>query len=322
MSSGLAPVLHVFAFDGEGRGRPAQEVAAPKDGFHWVHLDIADPSAPQCLLAQLGLAPWTADLLLAADTRPRCDMYGEAALVNLRGINHNPGDEPEDMVSLRMWVESSRLISARMRRLHAVEDVREAIAEDRARAPTPGALVALIAMRLVDRMTPTITELNDAVDGFEEQVLDDARVISRAELAQHRRTAILIRRFVAPQREALNRLALEVVPWSTEADRRRFREAADMTTRAAEELDAARERAALVQDQITDARAQALNRSILILSVAAVVFLPLNLLAGMFGMNVGGIPFSESPWGFWIITAILALIGGVGGWLFKRIGWL
>jgi zinc transporter len=317
-----SPVLHVIAFDREGRGHRTDDVAAPAEGFVWIHLDISDPDARARLLEQLGLEDWAVDLLLAADTRPRCDVHGDAASVNLRGINHNPGDEPEDMVSLRMWATPKRLVTARLRRLLAVEDVRAAIEEGRARAATPGALIALIGMRLADRMAPTITELNDAIDELEEQVLDDARVISRAALAQLRRTAILLRRFVAPQREALNRLALEIVPWSTDADRRRLREAADMTTRIAEELDAARERAALVQDQIVDARAHAMNRSILILSIAAVVFLPLNLLAGMLGMNVGGVPFAESPWGFWIITVILAVIGGVGGWLFQKTGWL
>jgi zinc transporter len=152
--------------------------------------------------------------------------------------------------------------------------------------------------------------------------VEDPVKISRAALAALRRQAILLRRYVAPQREALNRLSLEVVPWSSDQDRRRFREAADMTMRIAEEIDAARERAAIVQDQIYDARAVALNRSTLVLSIAAVVFLPLNLLAGMLGMNVAGIPLAESPWGFWVISGVLVVLGVLGVYLFRRIGWL
>jgi zinc transporter len=317
------PVINVFAFDGEGRGvrAPSPEEARP-EAYMWIHIDINDEDARTCLIDQLKLEHWAAETLLATDTRPRCEIFGVAAAVNLRGINHNPGDVPEDMVSVRMWITSERIVSARLRRLAAIGDVRAAIEEGRARAPTPGALVALIAARLADNMTPTITELNDNIDDFEEQVLDDPGEISRTKLAQLRRTAILIRRFVAPQREALNRLALEVFPWSREEDRRRIREAADMTTRIAEELDAARERAAIVQDQITDARAVSLNRSMLVLSIAAVVFLPLNLLAGMFGMNVGGIPFAQSGLGFWVIGVVLSVLGVGGIWLFKRLGWL
>jgi zinc transporter len=318
-----SPILHVFTFDREGRGaRAASAREAKAEAFVWIHVDANDPETRGCLMEQLGLEHWAADTLLASDTRPRCEMFGEAAVVNLRGINHNPGDEPEDMVSLRMWIAKERVVTARLRRLGAIGDVRAAIDDGRARIPTPGALVATIAARLADHMTPTIIELNDGIDDFEEQVLDDPADISRSKLAQLRRTAIIIRRFVAPQREALNRLALEVVPWSREEDRRRLREAADMTTRIAEELDAARERAAIVQDQITDARAVSLNRSMLVLSIAAVVFLPLNLLASMFGMNVGGVPFGQSGVGFWVIGVVLSLLGVGGVWLFKRLGWL
>jgi zinc transporter len=317
------PVLHVIAFDSKGVGHAvASPQAAGDAAYVWIHLDANEEGARPCMLDQLALEEGTADALLARDTRPRCEMFGDAASVNLRGINHNPGDEPEDMVSVRLWATPKRLVTARFRPILAIDDVRAAIEQGRARAPTPGALIALIATKLADHMTPTITELNETVDEFEEQVVENPAAVSRAALAQLRRTAILIRRYVAPQREALNRLSLEVVSWSTEQDRRRIREAADMTTRIAEEIDAARERAAIVQEQIWDARAQFTNRSMLILSVATVVFLPLNLLAGLFGMNVAGVPLADSPWGFWIISGVLLVIGAIGGWVFKQIGWL
>jgi zinc transporter len=60
----------------------------------------------------------------------------------------------------------------------------------------------------------------------------------------------------------------------------------------------------------------------LVLSIAAVVFLPLNLLASMFGMNVGGVPFGQSAFGFWVIGVVLSVLGVGGVLLFKRLGWL
>jgi zinc transporter len=322
----MSPVLFTIAFGKDGVGRPAPTTdgpgAAPADGFVWIHVDAAAPGAEAYLRRTLDLDPVAADVLLAEESRPRCTTFGDAASVNLRGVNHNPGEEAEDMVSLRMWVTPSRLVTAYYRPVLAVADVRTAFEEGHALAATPGALIALIALRLADLMTPTIAELNDALDAIEEQVAEDAKSISRAKLSQQRRSAIMFRRFVAPQREALNRLSLEIMPWATDADRRRFREAADMTTRLAEELDAVRERAAIVHDQIIDARSVSLNRSMLVLSVATVVFLPLNLVAGLFGMNVAGVPLAQSPWGFWIVSGSLVALGGVGGWVFKRIGWL
>ena len=71
------------------------------------------------------------------------------------------------------------------------------------------------------------------------------------------------------------------MPWITEADRRRFREAADAATRVVEELEELRDRATILNDLLVDERAERMNRNMLILAVLTGIFLPLNLLAGM-----------------------------------------
>ncbi len=93
-----------------------------------------------------------------------------------------------------------------------------------------------------------------------------------------------------PQRDALSTLAIEDLPWLSERDRSQLREATDRITRLAEELDAIRERAAVVQDQLVERRAEAMNHNMMILAVVAAVFLPLGLLTGLLGINVGGMP--------------------------------
>jgi len=67
---------------------------------------------------------------------------GDNLLVILRGVNLNPGAEPDDMISIRMWVEADRVISLRYPKLRAVGDVVEQI--DRSHQPAaPGAVVDL-----------------------------------------------------------------------------------------------------------------------------------------------------------------------------------
>ena len=66
-----------------------------------------------------------------------------------------------------------------------------------------------------------------------------------------------------------------------------------------------------------DRRAEVMNRQMLLLSVVAAVFLPLGLLSGMLGMNVGGVPGANAPVAFWIVTALMAAIG-LGLWAVFR----
>jgi len=97
------------------------------------------------------------------------------------------------------------------------------------------------ARGLAGRAEAVIVTLRETIDGMEERVLGDAAPESmRGELAAVRRRAIMLRRYMFPQRDALSTLAIEDLEWLTERDRRRLREATDRITRLAEELDAIR----------------------------------------------------------------------------------
>ncbi|MBR9843457.1 MAG: zinc transporter ZntB [Rhodobacteraceae bacterium] len=287
-------------------------------GFYWRHYDLAEEAARGALEAE-GLEPLVYGALTAPETRPRCAAHGDGLLINLRGVNLNPGAEPEDMVSLRLWVTGAGVISAQMRRLRALGDVREGL--ERGAVPDgPAELVARIALRLADRAEPVVADLNEAIDGLEEEMEDGRGRVTRAELSQLRRRAVQLRRYFFPQRDALSTFEIEDASWIRPHDRLRLREATERVTRLGEELDAIRDRAQLVQEQIMDARAERMNRQMLVLSVAAALFLPLGLITGLLGVNVAGIPGTETPWAFWAVCAILGLVAAGQLWAFWWIG--
>ena len=237
----------------------------------------------------------------------------------LRGVNLNPGAEPEDMISARLWLEESKVVGVWLRPLMAVRDLFDAI--ERNQAPvSPGDLVAKLALRLADRAEPTVAMLNERIDALEEQVLAEAGSVPRGQLADIRRTAIVLRRYMLPQRDALTTLEIEDLRWLAERDRSRIREAADRVTRLGEELDALRDRAQIVHDQIMDKRSELMNRQMLVLSVVAAIFLPLGLLTGLLGINVGGIPGADNPWAFLIVCAVLVLVAAIQIWFFRLMG--
>jgi zinc transporter len=123
-----------------------------------------------------------------------------------------------------------------------------------------------------------------------------------------RSAAIAFRRFVAPDRDALMTLAALEFEWLSQDDRLHIREAADKFARMTEELEAVRERSALLHEQITDLRSEQLDTRGLQLSVTAFIFLPLTFLTGLLGMNVAGIPYAEEPWAFGAVVAICVII--------------
>lgn len=308
---GLAEALSWETIDDEG---PAYQ-------WRWLHLNINNPEAKGWIRDRAGLPAGAAGALLAGETRPRVTTFGDGLVVNLRGVNLNEGAEPEDMVSIRIWIENRRIVTARLRKLRAAIDVREAI-EQGLLPSGPGDLAAKLALRLSERIQPYVQEIEDEVDALESAMLQGEGLGLRAKLADTRHDAVLLRRFIAPQRDAIARLAAEEGPLFDHAVRIELRETADLVTRQTESIDAARERAMVLQDQLSDQRAEEMNRNMMILSVAAAIFLPLGFLTGLFGINVGGMPGVDSPIAFWLVCLACALIGGALVLIFKAMKWL
>jgi Mg2+ and Co2+ transporter CorA len=104
--------LHCCALDGRGgAGTPEIEsISQWSDdlGVLWLHLDVSDEASQAWLHNESGLEPVIVDVLLADETRPRSFSTDRGLLVVLRGVNTNPGADPEDMVSIRVWIEKNQ----------------------------------------------------------------------------------------------------------------------------------------------------------------------------------------------------------------------
>lgn len=316
------PPVIGFRLDGAGRGErlhleECNGAHSGAGGFTWVHVYLDDGPGERWL-NEADLEPEVLSAIAADETRPRCTVHGEGVLLNLRGVNLNPGAEPEDMISIRLWVEKDRVISVWLRPLFAIQDVFDAIGRHQA-PTTPGELVARLSLRLADRAEPTVAALNEQIDDLEDQALEQDEPVSRRELSDIRLTAILLRRYMFPQRDALSTFEIEDMEWLTAHDRSRVREAADRVTRLAEDLDAIRDRAQVVHEQIMDQRAEIMNNQMLVLSIVAAIFLPLGLVTGLLGINVGGIPGTDNPYAFWVVTGLLVVIGLFQVWLFRKL---
>ena len=318
-------IVHAGILDGKGGVRAVDwdgvRAWEAQHGVLWMHLDYAAEQSRSWLELESGIDRVALSALLADDPRPRGVSMGDALLVVFRGINVTSGAQPEDMVSLRMWIESGRIITLRHRRLSAGSEQWNLLTAGRGATDSSELLVRLCEgiLRRIAKMVHTIDE---TVDELEDMVLAEQREELRHRLAEVRRQAIALRRFVGPQRDALANTASEDVTWLGEPARLRLREATDRMHRIVEELDSARDRAAVTQEELSSRTSELINRRLYVLSVVAAVFLPLGLLTGLVGSNVGGIPLTENPYGFIILLGSLVVLSVGQFWLFRKLGWL
>ena len=294
------------------------ELTAPATGYSWFHFDLNDPAFESWVKSALPLM--VANALIQPETRPRCDRMEDGMILNLRGVNLNPGADPDDMVSLRLWVREGLIVSTRVRKVWAMDAIRLQMETGTGPASIT-AFLAELANGLTKRIEKVSVELVEDTDELEEDALDPTRVLT-SELASLRQSVIKLRRFVRPQSEAIADLASGQA-WTLDThDANLLSETANRTTRTMEELDATSDRLQAIQDHLDVLHASALGRNSYVLSVVAAIFLPLGFLTGLFGINVGGMPWVDANYGFWLVTGGSALFGIVLFMVFRHLKWL
>lgn len=292
------------------------------DGHLWAHLDRSAPAAVEWLEAQSTIPEDARAALLAAETRPRAFTADAGMVVILRGINQNTGSEADDMVAIRIWIEPGRIISLRHRRLMTPRAIYADLIEKGGGPKSAAAVLIRLADKLTEQMNAVVIGLDEQLDAIEARMEERNLAPLRSELADIRQSCVILRRYLGPQREALAVLQTDRPAWMEKEVDRSLRETSDRLLRYLEELDATRDRAVVIRDEIANRLSEDMNRTMYALSIVAGIFLPLGLLTGLLGINVGGMPGVESGSAFWVICILLVVIVAGELWLFRRMKWI
>ena len=318
--------------DGTGEKVAVETALSGDTQLAWVHLSATNEEAQAFLRDEAKLEDYVVDALTADETRPRCEAFSHGALLNLRGRSDEelPGSDP--LASVRIWAIKGRVFSVTRSHLLATDTVEEVVAQGEVR--DPGDLIAAFATAITNDLDPVVADLGDRLDECEEQLAVE-RIFELRRMVTGIRTrsigqglavacilgvaAIGYRRFLQPQRSALEKLAQLPGDWLQDDDRLHLAAAADRAARMAEELESIRERSAVMHETLTDLRAEQIDGRGLVISIVAMVFLPLTFLTGLYGMNVKGLPGADSPHAFdWIAAACVATAVGVFGWFGRK----
>lgn len=188
---------------------------------------------------------------------------------------------------------------------------------------TSSELLLELARHLTSRVDDLIAELSEQLDVEEDGLDGDERYRPDHGLVlQVRRRAASLRRFLAPQRDLYAQLVRNRQPWFVEDDGDYWNELNNRLTRYLEELELIRERVGLVLEAESRRLGERMNRIMYRFTVITGMFLPLTFLTGLLGINVGGIPGSESPIGFFIACGLMVLLALGQLLLFRRWRWL
>lgn len=287
----------------------------------WAHLDATNPKTKEWLMKECNyLDHIIVNGLLADETRPRIEKINDGLFMILRCVNLNENADPEDMISIRLWIDPNRIISVQKRNTKSIEDMEKLILSGHA-PNNAGDFLCLLLNSIFKRMEPILGSLDTIMDEVEAALLENPSADLRGDLVNIRKQAIIFRRFMMPQREVFSELRFISIPWISELQRRELQENYDHSMRYVEDLDSLKDRAQIIKDELSNLLSDKINKNMYILSVIAAIFLPLSFLTGLLGTNIRGIPGANHPYAFYIFSFILLTVVTFQVFLFKKLKW-
>jgi zinc transporter len=316
-----------YLFTANQAGRPvsldetlawlAQPQAPDGEEFVWLHFNLADAAAERWMQTHLALAPEFYEALKAGSRSTRIEDAADHLIAVVNDVAFEFSFEPSEIATLWVTANQRVAVSARNHPLRSIDRLRQAV-KDGGRF---GSTVALLNHLLQDQGDVLVRIVRDAtlqVDTVEDSLQLGKLQRKRADLGKLRRVLVRLQRLLAPEPGALFRLLRQPPPWIALHDLDELRQSTEEFSLVLRDLAALQERIKLLQEEIAAQVGEQTNRSLFTLTVVTVLALPINIIAGLLGMNVGGIPLATHEHGFLIVMLIVLTFTVIAGWLAFR----
>jgi len=323
--SDLSGLVYGYVFSADGVGHLVDTAAAiawlakgeDRGGeFIWLHFNT---QATRTWMQQhLDLPEEFAEALKEGSRSTRIEQADQGLIAVVNDVVYDLlGGSLLQVATLWLNVRSRYLISVRKQPLRSVDKLREAVNRGEL-FHSPVALLIHLLHDQADVLVQIMRDATDKVDGIEDNFLL-GRLPKPGNLGGLRRDLVRLQRLLAPEPGALFRLLNHPPAWVGIEMAQELHQSTEEFSLVLRDMAGLQERIKLLQEEVVAHIGERTNRSVFVLTAVTVIALPINLSAGLLGMNVGGVPFSHDQAGFWIVVALLLLITGLAAWLVLRL---
>lgn len=321
--SDLSGLICGYLFSGKGSTKTLDTTAAmdwmrgqrdyDDKAFVWLHFSLSNANCEKWLRENLPLPEQYFEILLEGPGSTRIEQADDCLVAVINDVIYDFNYDPSQIATLWMCVSRNFVVSARQHPLRSIDRLRLSVKGGEQFA-SPVALLAHLLRDQVDVLQDIGRNSGVRVDNIEDTLLVDRIDTKRGTLGSLRRIFVRLRRLLAPEPGALFRLLNRPPSWFDDEDVQELRAAAEEFSAVLNDLAALQERIKLLQEEIAAHTTEQTNHSVFLLTVVTVLTLPINIVAGLLGMNVGGIPLAQNDHGFWIVAAMIASFTAIAVW--------
>lgn len=287
-----------------------------EERFLWLHVNLNHAAAARWLQTHFAVDEEFFDEIQHGSHSTRIERQNDALMAVLNDVIFDARESGEESATLWIWCRAGLVVSARFKPVRLVERLQQKLIAMDLRSPTE--LLAQLLAEQEDVLGLIVRQSNQYVDQIEERLLGQHIKSNRAELGRLRRTLLRFQRLLAPEPAALFRLINRPPGWLNPSVVQDLRQFTEEFTVVLNDLNGLTERIRLLQEEVAAQQLEQNNRTLFTLTLITVLALPINLVAGFFGMNVGGIPLSHNPHGFLLLVMLVMVFTCAAAWLVLR----
>jgi len=300
------------------RRRAAADEPDAQAGFVWLHFNLGHNTSRRWLSAHAQLPDEFFEGLGEVSPSTRIERQDDSLIAIVNDIHFDFAFEPSDVSTLWIAVSSEQVVTGRLQPLRSVDKLRAEL-KTGLRLRSPSELLQHLLRHQADVLVDIVRQVTAKIDTIEDDLLSGRLKHKRVRLGALRRLLVRLRRLMAPEPAALFRLLQHPPGWMEAGDVQELRQSTEEFSVVIADMAALQERIKLLQEEIAAQVNEDNGRSLFVLTIVTVLALPINIVAGLLGMNVGGVPLAQHAHGFWIVVAIVASITAIAGhWAFRR----
>jgi zinc transporter len=274
-------------------------------GFIWLHFNFTHNTAERWLTGRMApVSPLIEMLHSSGATSTRVERSEQTLLAVINDVRFEFDFEPSDIATLWISLDQRLMITGRRQPLRSVDLLRMSV-RDGELVRSTAELMAHLLRRQVDVLSEVVRRITVRVDEVEDRFLAERLNPKRSRLGALRRLLVRLQRLLVPEPAALFRLLQHPPEWMQDNDVQELREALEEFTVVLRDMVSLQERVKLLQEEVAAQVGEENNRSLFMLTTVTVMVLPINIISGLLGMNVGGIPLASHPQGFLIVVAVV-----------------
>ncbi|NWG19792.1 MAG: magnesium/cobalt transporter CorA [Chloroflexi bacterium] len=299
------------------------ELIRQKDQLVWV--DLQGPHEPDLALLteEFGFHPLAIEDATRAHERPKIEIFADYYFLVFYALRYDTEMQRIVPQQVSLFVGLNYLVCIHAEPVAAIDEtIRRWQRNERDFGADVAELLYHLLDTIVDDYFPILDALIERVEDIEEQIFDRFRPEALQEIFALKRELLMMRRFIAPERDILNVLLRREMPIYPREMVTYFQDVYDHTIRVTDSIDTYRDLLSSALDAFLSLQSNQLNEIVKILTIASIILMTAALIAGIYGMNFDVMPELHWPFGYAFALGLMMLASLALIVFFKRRRWL